>query len=157
MRLEPNDFSKLQIVCALFAEKIGDDLYYARQIKESIEASLPAERSSEPEAFVTAADRLAQRMLDSADSTIAIGLVPTREADGFSILALRAKLLEALKKTCRSERPLLVLTGLKEAICPQGKRWTARRKQEYQDAIDFARAFCHARSRPSSKLSLVIF
>ncbi|MDQ8202499.1 hypothetical protein [Pelagicoccus sp. SDUM812003] len=149
------DYSKIQIICALFADSIGDDLYYARQIKESIEATLP-DRQDDPAAFLAAAQRLADQMADDPDA-FAIGLIPARDPEGFSILTLRAQLLEALKKTCRFRRPLLVLTGLKEAICPKGKRWTARRKQEYQDAIDFARAFCHSRARPSSHLNLVIY
>ncbi len=52
-------------------------------------------------------------------------------AQGFSELALRARLLAAIKRTCRFEKPLLVLTGLKEAICPTGKRWTTRRAAKW--------------------------
>ena len=73
------------------------------------------------------------------------------------MLDLRANLLEALKRTCRFDTGLVVLTGLKDAICPKGKRWSKSRKQEYEDAIAFAREFCQQRSRPSSTLSLIIF
>ncbi len=146
-----SEYSKLQVICALFADRIGDDLYYARQIKESIEASLPDEQAGRPEAFLEAAQQLAST--DPSD----IGIIPAALQPSFSLLDLRVRLLDALKTTCLSPSPLLVLTGLKEAICPQGSRWTVRRKREYQDAIAYARSFCQSRSRPSSKLSLVIF
>lgn len=148
----PQELSKLQLICTLFASTIGDDLYLARQIKESIEASLPPDERAAPEAFVRRAEQLSAR----SDSTLAIGLVATGLSNGFSMLTLRARLLAALKATCRFERSLLVLTGLRESICPADKRWTARRKREYEEAIDFARAFCRRRSRPSSQLALVI-
>ncbi len=150
------DFSKLQIICALFADDIGDDLYFARQIKESIEATLPDDHRESPQAFLAAAQTLLEQTARNPDRAI-IDLIPAPDAQGFSELALRARLLEALKRTCRFEKPLLVLTGLKEAICPTGKRWTTRRAAEYQNAIAYARDFCQSRTRPSSHLNLVIY
>ncbi|MBK1878399.1 hypothetical protein [Pelagicoccus mobilis] len=150
------DFSKLQIICALFADNIGDDLYFARQIKESIEATLPSEHRDSPSAFLAAAKTLLEQTTRHPDKAI-IDLVTAPDAQGYSELALRARLLEALKRTCRFERPLLVLTGLKEAICPTGKRWTGKRKAEYQSAIAYAREFCQSRTRPSSHLNLIIY
>ncbi|EDY82955.1 hypothetical protein VDG1235_2578 [Verrucomicrobiia bacterium DG1235] len=150
------DFSKLQIICALFAENIGDDLYFARQIKESIEAALPEPARDSPSAFLAAAQTLVEQTARHPERSI-VDLVAAPEAQGYSELALRARLLEALKRTCRFERPLLVLTGLKESICPAGKRWTTRRKAEYQNAIAYARAFCQSRTRPSSHLNLIIY
>lgn len=150
------DFSKLQIICALFADTIGDDLYYARQIKESIEATFPPADRQDPEAFLTAAQALAQQTARHPDTSI-IDLITVPHAEAYSELALRARLLEALKRTCRFDRPLLVLTGLKEAICPTGKRWTARRKADYQAAIAYARTLCQSRTRPSAHLNLIIY
>lgn len=150
------ELSKLQVIASLFACEFGGDLYFARQIKESIEAALPQDQQDQVEAFIHCAAQLADRTAKRPDAT-GVALVPASEEQGFSLLAFRARLLAALKLACRFERPLVVLTGLKEAICPEGKRWTARRNQEYQDAIAYARAFCHARCRPSCQLSLVIF
>ncbi|MDQ8185907.1 hypothetical protein [Pelagicoccus sp. SDUM812002] len=150
------NFSKLQIICALFADDIGDDLYFARQIKESIEATLPEEKRDHPESFLAAAQTLLDQTARDPDRAI-IDLISVPEAQGFSELALRARLLEGIKRTCRFEKPLLVLTGLKEAICPTGKRWTARRAAAYQEAIAYARDFCQSRTRPSSHLNLIIY
>ncbi len=150
------DFSKLQIICALFADDIGDDLYFARQIKESIEATLPPEQLESPEAFLAAAQKLVEQTARNPDRAI-IDLIAAPDAQGYSELALRARLLEAIKRTCRFEHPLLILTGLKEAICPTGKRWTSRRAAEYQSAIAYARDFCQSRTRPSSHLNLIIY
>ncbi|MBC2605973.1 hypothetical protein [Pelagicoccus albus] len=150
------DFSKLQIICALFADNISSDLYFARQIKESIEAALPETQKDSPAAFLEAAKMLAERSARNPEQSV-IDLVIVPDDQGYSELALRARLLEALKRTCRFERPMLILTGLKEAICPKGKRWTARRKLEYQNAVAYCRAFCKTRVRPSSSLNLIIF
>ena len=152
---DQSELSKLQIVASLFAASFGEDLYFARQIKDSIDAALPEDQREDISAFLSYAEQLASQTARQPLAE-AISLVPAQEEEGFSILALRARLLAGLKKTCHSRQPLLVLTGLREAICPQGRRWTSRREREYHEAIAFARDFCNARSRPSSKLSLVI-
>lgn len=149
------NYSKLQVICSLFASSIGDDLYFAHQIKESIEAALPESERHSAAAFVQLAERLAKST--AAPENAGIGLVSVQEGQGFSLLSFRARLIAALKRTCRFERPLVVLDGLKEAICPRGKRWTPRHKLEYDEAIEYARTLCQQRTRPSSKLSLVIF
>lgn len=156
-RKAAKDFSKLQVICSLFSKTISDDLYFAQQIKESIEASLPEEQAGLAEPFIYRAKELVDR-IESDSERAAIEVVEAESLDSpFSMLDLRANLLEALKRTCRFETGLVVLTGLKEAICPRGRRWTQRRKQEYEEAIAFAREFCQQRSRPSSTLSLIIF
>ena len=151
------DLSKLQVICSLFSKTICDDLYFAQQIKESIEASLPKDQSDQTQAFILRAQELVAN-IEAEDAKTGIEMVEAENPlTPFSMLDLRANLLEALKRTCRFDTGLVVLTGLKDAICPKGKRWTNSRKQEYEDAIAFARDFCHQRSRPSSTLSLIIF
>jgi len=157
MRPSSRDLSQLQIICALFPEETGDDLYLARQIKESIDASIETSDSlSQDDAFLNAAKRLLETRGSNRQAQ-KIDLVPAPAAGAYSQLALRARLLAALKRCCLAKRSVLVLAGLREAICPPGKRWTKRRKREYQDAIAYARAFCLARSRPSSQLELIVY
>lgn len=156
-RTQAEEFSKLQVVCSLFSKTISDDLHFAQQIKASIEASLPEDEAGKAEPFIHRAKELVSRFESDYDRA-GIEVVEAERSDApFSLLELRANLLEALKRTCRFESGLVVLTGLKEAICPNGRRWTKRRKEEYEDAISFARKFCKERSRPSSTLSLIIF
>lgn len=151
------DLSKLQVICSLFSKTVSNDLYFAQQIKESIEASLPSDQSELTESFLLRAKELVEK-LESAPAETGLELVEAVPNNApFSMLDLRANLLEALKRICRFDTGLVVLTGLKEAICPKGKRWSQRRKRDYEDAISFAREFCQKRSRPASRLSLVIF
>lgn len=151
------DISKLQVVCSLFSKIISDDLYFAQQIKESIEASLPEDQADQTQPFIQRAQELVAKIeTDASDTGIEVVEAENPLAP-FSMLDLRANLLEALKRTCRYDTGLVVLTGLKDAICPQGKRWSKVRKREYEDAIAFAREFCQQRSCPSSTLSLIIF
>lgn len=148
------ELNKLQIVCALFESTVGEDVYYARQIMESIEAALP-ESERDGGAFVAKARELSQRA-ERPGANLEL-VAATEDASPFSLLVLRSKLLDAAKATCRQRTGIVVLTGLKDAICPAGRRWTQRRKREYEDAIAFARAFFQQRTRPSSKVSLVIY
>ncbi len=152
----PEDLSKLQIVCYLFSKTVSNDLYFAQQIKESIEASLPDGQSSLFQPFIYRAKELVAK-LEQDPSPTGVELVEVEsEQFPFTMLDLRVNLLDALKRICRFDSGLVVLTGLKEAICPKGKRWSKSRKREYEEAINYARSFCQKRSRASSKLSLVI-
>lgn len=152
-----DDLSKLQVICSLFANVVEDDLYYANQIKDSIEAALPEDKRKSPQAFLAMAEELSRDIGESI-SREAFRVVKAEEDDApYSLLNLRSQLLGALKSICRFDSGLVVLTGLKDAICPSGRRWTQTRKREYEETIAYARDFCRQRSRPSSRLSLVIF
>jgi len=152
-----DDLSKLQVICSLFTNVVEGDLYYANQIKDSIETALPEEERNSAQAFLSMAKELLQS-IDAADGPDRFRIVQAEESNAsYSLLHLRSQLLEALKSICRFDTGLVVLTGLKDAICPKGKRWTQKRKQEYEETIAYARAFCSSRSRPSSQLNLVIF
>lgn len=151
------DLSKLQVVCSLFSKTVCNDLYFAQQIKESIEASLPNEQSSLTQAFIFRAKELVAK-LESDPPQTGVELVEVEsDRTPYSMLDLRVNLLEALKRICRFDTGVVVLTGLKEAICPKGKRWSKSRMKEYEEAISYARDFCQKRTRESSNLSLVIF
>tara|TARA_B110000037_G_scaffold196299_1_gene233385 strand:+ start:1070 stop:1546 length:477 start_codon:yes stop_codon:yes gene_type:complete len=150
------ELTKLQVVCSLFSETVGDDLYYAQQIKETIEASLPKGLNRLSEPFIKRAKELVDK-IEGTRSTRGFGFVDANASDSpFSLLEMRVHLLDVLKATCRFDSGLIVITGLKEAICPEGTRWSQSRKLEYQEAIAFARRFCQERSRPSARLSLII-
>ncbi|NEQ66670.1 MAG: hypothetical protein F6K21_14420 [Symploca sp. SIO2D2] len=148
------DLTKLQVVCSLFKPLIGDDLYLARQIKESIETAL-SEKAGTTDEFLFKARELSSNLeIDSPDESV-------RHIDlsdsPFSMLCLRAKLLTAIKGLCRFGQSTLLLSGLKEALCPTGRRWSPKKAQDYQDAIAFARDFCQQRSLPRSQINLVIY
>lgn len=156
-KYDPEEISKLQVVCSLFPRTVQDDLYLGLQIKDSIEASFPEKSAISPESFISRAQELVSKLENDRPSA-GIELVPAQLLQApFSMLEFRENLLSALKRICKFESGLVVLTGLKEAICPKGCRWSPTRKRDYEDAIRFARDFCSQRSRPSSKLSLIFF
>ncbi len=150
------DFYKLQIVCSLFSKTVCDDLYFAQQIKESIEASLPQNEADTTHRFVNRAKELVAKLEGDPTHTGIELIEATPNSAPFSMLDLRVNLLIALKRICPFDSGLVILTGLKKAIRPNGKRWSKSRKQDYEEAISFAREFCLKRSRPSSQVSLVI-
>ncbi len=152
-----SEISKLQVVCSLFSKTVGEDLYYAKQIKESIDAAIPQNQDSKAEAFVNKAQELSRMLEGEIDLSNVEVIQAAPERKPYSMLDLRAQLLTAAKATCQFNSGLVILTGLKEAICPQGKRWSKRRKKEYEEAVHFARSFFQSRTRPSTRISLIIF
>ncbi|MCH6258881.1 hypothetical protein MLD52_20145 [Puniceicoccaceae bacterium K14] len=150
------ELSKLQVICTLFSKTVGNDLYYARQIKETIEASLPQRDRRLAEQFILRAKELVEKIEGNSDENGVSLINAQQENSPFSLLRLRAQLVAALKATCRYNSGLVVITGLKNSICPQGARWTEKRKREYEEAVAFSRNFTQDRSRPSAKMSLII-
>ena len=87
------DLSKLQVICSLFSKTICDDLYFAQQIKESIEASLPKDQSDQTQAFILRAQELVAN-IEAEGANTSIEMVEAENPlTPFSMLDLRASSL----------------------------------------------------------------
>ena len=51
---------------------------------------------------------------------------------------------------------LLLVTGLREAICPEGKRWTTARESQFHRVRDWINELACAWASRESKLQVVI-
>ena len=155
---------RLHFLNALFAPLTGHDLYLAQQIDAAITSSLAEaeERAArgdqvdphDPE-FVSAAARLFTRLCSArpghgffhwdaaADDTVATPLFA------------RAGLMQGLKQLAPYPESTLLVTNLRAAHCPEAKRWTERRRRDYDDALNFIRDLAAARSRRDANLNLL--
>ncbi len=71
-------------------------------------------------------------------------------------LWLRSRVLETLKSAQPRQDVVLLVSGLRDSVAAQGRRWTRRRESEYAAARDYLEDLC-ARERPFGVRLNVIF
>ena len=147
-----SDLSVLHLLNAVFAPLTGRDLYLAEQIKAGIDTALSdrpeEERSS---AIADAINRLR-------------GVLEVSPGDGFfhwdarsaaGSLFARQQVVEGLKGLAPFQNATLLVTNLRDALCPAGRRWTSRRRGEYDEAVEFISSLAAARKRTNANLSVL--
>ena len=70
-------------------------------------------------------------------------------------LWIRAHLVRELKQISGFRQALLLITGLRSAICPKGKYWTEKRAVRYREAITYIENLALNFKTPRTKLSLL--
>ena len=70
-------------------------------------------------------------------------------------LWLRADLLSKLEKLECESSGLLVISGLRQGICPSPKRWTKRREALYQELVSFIEKTAAEKAVQSKTLTLL--
>ncbi len=69
---------------------------------------------------------------------------------------LRQAIISEMKKLAGRRAALLLITGMREAICPAGCRWTNARKVQYQRVRDWISELAHAWATHGSCLQVMI-
>jgi hypothetical protein len=148
---------RLHFLNALFAPLTGHDLYLAQQIDAAITSSLPeaADRAPTDPAFVKAAAQLFARLCGSQPGHGFFHWDASSDEAGASPLFARAGVMQGLKQLCAFPQSTLLVTNLRSAHCPPAKRWTERRRREYDDSLAFIRNLAAARSRRDANLNLL--
>ena len=70
-------------------------------------------------------------------------------------LWLRAHLLAKLAPLQTEPSGLLVITGLRQCLCPPPKRWTKRRAAKYQEVVSFIEKTALEKASPPETLTLL--
>ena len=70
-------------------------------------------------------------------------------------LWLRAHLLAKLAPLETEPSGLLVITGLRQCLCPPPKRWTKRRAAKYQEVVSFIEKTALEKASPPETLTLL--
>lgn len=70
-------------------------------------------------------------------------------------LWLRADLLSKLERLEHESSGLLVISGLRQGICPSPKRWTKRREALYQELVSFIEKTAAEKAAHSKTLTLL--
>jgi hypothetical protein len=148
---------RLHFLNALFAPLTGHDLYLAQQLDDAIATSLPEaeERSPADPAFVAAAVQLLQRLCDTQSAHGFFHWDAAAEPTGSTPLFARAGLMQGLKQLAPFAESTLLVTNLRAAHCPEARRWTERRRRDYDEALAYLRELAAARSRRDANLNLL--
>ncbi|MBL4576345.1 MAG: hypothetical protein JKY51_09665 [Opitutaceae bacterium] len=158
--LPKQELTNLHLVNTLFADLTGSDLYLAKQIKDAIDASLQADstRTSSKPFFTQAINKLTHHHLyDTPASTGFRFCNAAPNGEALNLLWLRAEMLKQIKQLIRFKEATLIITNLKKAICPKGKRWTKKRQQEYDDTLFYLRTFSCSRIPSNTRLTLLFY
>lgn len=153
----PLQLRRLHFLNALFAPLTGHDLYLAQQIDDAISTSLPEaeERDSADPAFVSAAAKLFERLCGAQSRHGFFHWDAGADDTGATPLFTRAGVMQGLKQLACFPESTLLVTNLRAAHCPPAKRWTERRRREYDDSLSLIRDLAAARSRRSASLNLL--
>ncbi len=148
---------RLHFLNALFAPLTGHDLYLAQQIDAAITSSLPEaeERAPSDPAFVNAAATLFARLCSAQTAHGFFHWDASADDAGASPLFARAGVMQGLKQLSAFPESTLLVTNLRAAHCPPAKRWTERRRRDYDDALGFIRDLAAARSRRDANMNLL--
>lgn len=147
-----SDLSVLHLLNAVFAPLTGRDLYLAEQIKAGIDSALAADPAADRStAFARAIDRL--REVLGVSQSDGFFHWDAREAHG--ALFARQQVVDGLKGLAPFQNATLLVTNLRAALCPAGKRFTSRRRREYDEAVHFISSLAAARKRDTSNLNVL--
>jgi hypothetical protein len=78
-------------------------------------------------------------------------------AEDFSPLWIRQSIVTEMKKLAGRRQGLLLVTGLREAVCPPGKYWTERREFQYRRVSGWVEDLAAAWASRGSRLQVVVF
>ena len=63
--------------------------------------------------------------------------------------------MQGLKRLATYPESTVLVTNLRAALCPPEKRWTERRRREYDDTLSLLRELAAARTRRGTNLNLL--
>lgn len=159
------ELRRLHFINALFSRATGNDLFLAQQIKEGICFSLAEFEQQTREhpdfakrydaAFNAAAAQLLEKFFDSEADHGFFHWDAARTLTSATPLFARAELMEGIRRLTKFTESTLLVTNLRAAFLPSGKRATSRRQRDYQAALDYVRDLTAARLSPRAKLNLL--
>lgn len=148
-----------RLLNALFAPLTGQDLYLAQQIDAAIastlEEALDDGRPVGDPAFLAAAVRLLGRLCGQQTRHGFFHWDAAADAMAAAPLFARAGLMQGLKQLAVFPEATLLVTNLRAAHCPPDRRWTERRRRDYDDALHLLRELTAARTRPGARVNLL--
>jgi len=159
------ELRRLHFVNTLFAHTTGHDLWLARQIERAIAfslAELEAQTAAHPElaakydaAFNAAAAQLLARFLGNQPHRGFFHWDAALTPAAATPLFARAELMAGFRRLAPHRESTLLVTNLRPALLPPGRRVTPRRRRDYEDALGFVRDLAVARTPRGNELQLL--
>lgn len=166
MTCDRHDLRRLHFINALFAPATGQDLYLAEQIKSAIAFSLgelEAQIAAHPEfvarydaAFNAAAAELLARLFARVPRHGFYHWDASLSLAAATPLFTRAEIMQGLRRLAGYREATLLVTNLRPALLPPGRRATARRQRDYEEALAFIRDLAAARTVRGANLQLLL-
>jgi hypothetical protein len=147
-----SDLSVLHLLNAVFAPLTGRDLYLAEQIKAGIDSALAESPGADPGSAVADAIARLRTVLEVAPGD---GFFHWDARGAPGSLFARQQVVDGLKRLAPFQNATLLVTNLRDALCPAGRRWTSRRRGEYDETVHFISTLAAARKRDSANLSVL--
>ena len=135
------------------ADQVQAAIHFCRQQAERATGQNTLSAQATAEAYQEIIDRLLklhlQEDLNLGFSHWDLGSHP------YDPLWIRAHLIRELKKISGYAEALLLITGLRQALCPPRKYWTQKRATRYREAISYIENLALQFKTPRTKLSLL--
>ena len=154
-----NTIDRLRTLNALFArtgESAPESAEHIRHVLDFFGKEQEENAAGLP--FLESADRLAQLHFGSGQERkllFAHWNVPADEQ--FGPLWIRQSLIVRMKQITGCRSAFLLITGLREAVCPAGSYWTRKRQEYYISMCNYINELACSWATPGSRLQLALF
>lgn len=151
------DLPALHLLNTVFAGVTGHDLYFAEQMKAGIDQAL-ADAGPVPGAagFAHAVQQLRRRLGCNDDAHGFAHWDAARSPAAPDSLWSRQQVVDLLKRIAPYGEATLLITNLRAAFCPPGRRWTRRRLSAYREVLDYLPELAAARKRRHANLTVMV-
>ena len=158
MNAAGEELAKLHFINSLFADVTGNDLYLATQVKSAIETTLPdLPPHLRSETFAKAAVDLLQKQFRRRPMHGFAHWNCSGMGGRFDPLWARQELIAVFKKLAPYPRATVLVTGLRAAVCPPGRRWTRALRRDYLEAVTLIQEIARTRSTRRAEVTVLFF
>ncbi|MGJ8653685.1 MAG: hypothetical protein ACSHX8_10465 [Opitutaceae bacterium] len=153
-----NPVDQLRTLNEILARTSASDIERAENARRALEFfSLEQEDQHVQLCLRDCADKLARLHLgDDEDSELAYAHWHVPALEDFSPLWIRQAIVTEMKKLAGRRQSLLLVTGLRETICPEGKKWTNKRQAQYERVRDWIDVLACAWATRGAQLQVVV-
>ena len=151
------DLPALHLLNTVLAGVTGHDLYYAEQLKAGIDQALAdAGNALGTASFAAAVLELQHRLGGGAEEHGFAHWDAAQSPGAPDSLWSRQQVVDLLKRIAPYGDATLLITNLRAAFCPPGRRWTSRRLSAYHEVLAFLAELAAARKRRHATLTVMV-
>ena len=149
------DLAKLHCLQSLLGTSANTDLYVAKQIKATIDFAITGSlnRSAPLKSFAQAA----RDLIESGHPFLAsCGLYYIElSVENVDLLWLRESVIQGLREMTGYQTAYILITGTREALCPEGKYWTQRMREKKATLIEYVDKVVANWAGPASRINVL--
>lgn len=153
-----NPVDQLRTLNEILARTSASDIESAENARRALEFfSIEQDDRNLQICLRDCADKLARLHLgDDEGSELAYAHWHVPALEDFSPLWIRQAIVTEMKKLAGRRQSLLLVTGLRETICPEGKKWTSKRQAQYERVRDWIDVLACAWATRGAQLQVVV-